>query len=605
MKITNYIPVVLIIILFNITCKKKEIETDPEEPYTFSISNDIILNVLPENGSSINIYDAPSVNFSLEINTILKNEKDVSYRAILDSFYVEDNASNKIPGNIEISEDKKSASFIPDNFFNIRESNYLGIYTHYEYLEDGIWIIYESDNLENNYLGYFSTDLNSPPSENVFILIHPENNTENISIYNDIVITCKYPIDSIISLYYSEMQHRLKFADFSISYENIGVNGNIHVSDKLISFVPSDTFPSNKTVNHSLKLYWEFYIDNQWTPFFQNNDTLFTEHIGIFSTENYIHTGVIDSANIEYSYPISRQYHFLKNESPTGYVKLRFQQDDIFESKSWSFIARYTSPGLETIDVNINYNEQNLLFSFPIPSSQLENETIYKLTFIQVFKKTKEENPFHELYFRTSMYNTFETKFNAIVSNGFGYGSMWVSGFRLLNLSYFGEESFDKYENSYITKLEAMTNNSWYEDYIYPLIYEDLSTSGLYLNRTAQPLGIPPVKCFSLSKYNSGSTIIILTDDQINNNNAPRINLSTGYINYLLDYYMRIDYNDLYSQIQEIPVEERTEWMTNLINSSYPSMLAGYPSYIYYDVKLKYMITPEITTYETIIQFGY
>ena len=121
MKITNYIPVVLIIILFNITCKKKEIETDPEEPYTFSISNDIILNVLPENGSSINIYDAPSVNFSLEINTILKNEKDVSYRAILDSFYVEDNASNKIPGNIEISEDKKSASFIPDNSFNIRE----------------------------------------------------------------------------------------------------------------------------------------------------------------------------------------------------------------------------------------------------------------------------------------------------------------------------------------------------------------------------------------------------------------------------------------------------------------------------------------------------
>ena len=467
MRAIKYIIFIVVFLSLSIQCKKE----NKEIVNNFSIDESIILNTEPYGGELVDIFYQPVVNFTLPIDSVFTDNEGFSYQAYLDSFTISNNGL-RLVGETVICEDKTCAYFLPEGHFGINETYQINIYTHYEFLEDGIWKKYENGNLNNEYSGYFETEL-----------------------------------------------------------------GNIN-ADK-----------------------------------------------------------------IEYSYPSDRQYHFLKDESITGYLKLKKAENDFIKSKSAGFIAVYSSPGLDDIEVNMDFNENESLFSFPIPGTQLLNETIYKLTFIQLNDIAKEDKIIYELYFRTSMYDTFEEKWDSFTL--YGYWSWAVlNGVHDIGVKFEAEEYFDILEISNLVNLRGMTNSDWFQNNVYPLLYEGYPNSGIELDRPEDPLGIPPLNCFITE--NIPEITISLTNEQINNNSAPRITDITNInITYKIDYYIYMDYFDLRTQIANHPDHETDTWMINLLNTSFPGIYPGYPGYNYYYVSLKYTPIPEITTFETIFSIGY
>ena len=459
---------IVFVILIGIKCKKDKIDED-----VFNINQKIIMNVFPENGNTISIYDSLKVDFTLQLSTNIKDNEGFLYRAILDSFVVRKNGKD-VYGEIRYSTDMKSAFFLPEKLFDINETFNISIYTHFEYCEEGgsVWKIFDADNLNNKYFGDFKTEL-----------------------------------------------------------------------------------------------------------------------------------GIINKDKVAFSYPFDRQYHFLKDESITGYLKLKEADYVFLNLKSANFIARYSSPGINDIEVDVEYDEINCIFSFPIPNTELLNENIYKLDLIQLIETRNEENLVYKIEFRTSMFNTFEEKWNSFVLNGF-WSYPVMNGVHDIGVYYIGEEYFDEFEILNSVNLKGMTNNVWYQDYVYPLLYQGYPNSGIYLTRSEDPLGIPPLNCLTIINY--PSTDILLTDEQIDENIAPRIT-DIEYVNfkYQIDYYVYYDYYDLLIQAVNHTNFETDAWMQNLADTPYPSLFAGYSSPINYDVELKYMPTPVISTFETIFSIEY
>ncbi len=466
MREIKYIIFIVVFLSLSIQCKKENEEIIKVINF-FNIDESIILNTEPFDGDLVDIFNQPVVNFTLPIDSIFTDNEGFLYQAHLDSFTISNNGL-RLVGETVICEDKTCAYFIPEGHFDVNETYQINIFTHYEFLEDDVWMKYENGNLNNEYSGYFETEL-----------------------------------------------------------------GNIN-ADK-----------------------------------------------------------------IENSYPVDRQYHFLKDESVTGYLRLKKAENDFIKSKSASFIAEFSSPGLDDIEVNMDFDENESLFSFPIPGTQLLNETIYKLTFIQLNDITKEDKTIYELYFRTSMYNTFEEKWDSF-NLSTGWSIPILNGIHEIGINIHEEEEFfDIYEISNLVSLRAMTNNDWYQNQIYPLIYEGYPNSGIELERPAEPLGIPPLNC--LTKENVPETDIFLTDEQITNNDAPRItDISQITIRNKMVYYMYLDKQDLNVQVNNHPNYNTDPWMINLLSTPFPGLTSGN-----YDVSLKYTPIPEISTFETVFSINF
>jgi hypothetical protein len=87
--------------------------------------------------------------------------------------------------------------------------------------------------------------------------------------------------------------------------------------------------------------------------------------------------------NVDYSYPVARQYNFYKNETTTGYIQLKTGQPDVFATHDtygdWAIRARFKAPDGSILETPVTYSSNRASFQLPT----LQNNTSYTFSIVR------------------------------------------------------------------------------------------------------------------------------------------------------------------------------------------------------------------------------
>jgi hypothetical protein len=439
---------------------------------------------------------------------------------------------------------------------------------------------------------------------------------------------------------------------FNINNQNTNIIGSLSWNSKndVVAFEPTDILPGESNFNISTKVHFEEKIGTIWQTVTNNGQPIQETKNSSFTTG--IAPPYIPENNVSFSYPVNRQLNFYKNEVNYGFIQLKQGQDYLWDNtEEWVQKIRFKTLS-DSIELNYSYNNETNRINFNTPTN-LQNDKIYQILILNIPLvennvidhnvinitrsqsdtsgnnaniKDKEidgnlaymqEQKIYSYYFKSSKYNTFNDKMNALqISEPWSWAI--YNGVHKIGVNITGAEYFDKFEiigNTNILPLIQITtdnNNLWFNNYTNPLIYCPLVNQNCNSNyptdviinwRDTNPVGTPPVQTSSLYLY--PNTNPELTEQNIENNSYTS-NTSNASICNLMDFYQYKDYNNLVQQASAHQQKTVNQALINILNSTYPSMLAGYPSYYYYKIIVKYYIPGTNTpTSSKIINIGY
>ena len=492
---------------------------------------------------------------------------------------------------------------------------------------------------------------------NIIAETSPAPNSQDVDVFNGAQVAFNMKVDQVFQFVdINDVTHTYKIVldYFKLEHQGQQIPGNLIWNDKhdVVAIETFDILPGEEEIQLKVQVHFEEKINNVWQDVYTNGE-LATE----ISESSFV-TGpapdYIPPENVLYSYPVKNQMNYYQNEVNYGFIKLKQGQDYLFEANDTLIQkARFKSTSGQ-IDFDFTYDTNSNIINFNTPSNLL-NDKIYTLMLVNipavenaaidenvedvtenianeggegtVDVKTKDiegdltlmqEKEIYSSYFKTSKYNTFLSKMNALdVSPPWS----WViyNGVHKIGVQLGGNEYFDKFElqgtEDYNPLVQILTdnNNNWFNNYSYPLIYCPLpgnscSTnypSDVNINWPDRPaeVGIAPVRTSFLSL--DPVSFPQLTESDIENDHA-EINAYSTYLTNIMDYYQYKDYDDLLQQASENALKDTNQALINILNTPYPSMQAGYPNYNYYKVNLKYYLPGSNTpTSSKTISIGY
>ncbi|MBV8252390.1 MAG: hypothetical protein JO154_07255 [Chitinophaga sp.] len=321
-------------------------------------------------------------------------------------------------------------------------------------------------------------------------------------------------------------------------------------------------------------------VNGSWTPFLVDGKPYAEEVNNTFSTGNL--PDKIPEDKIKFTYPIRKQLNFYKDELPSHNGYIQFKQDlaPMFRpDSSFKQTARLIPTNGDPIDIAFSYDTGRVSFKYP---DAIKNEEIYTFALVNVPVENEEdisrnvisqkkdigsaesgdlnvttkkatrsitvgsEKAFYQLDFRSSKYNTFNQKLDAL-GVGNSYRLPISNGVHELGYQYINGELFDNAEvdadgNSQVLQFEALLDdNIWYKEDIFPYVYNgypmqpsgSLSGPAITIDwRDPQILGVPPVRGICIRQQLQGLQLK-------ENGNAQFSGVSTFVFN--LPYYFERD----------------------------------------------------------------
>ncbi len=280
----------------------------------------------------------------------------------------------------------------------------------------------------------------------------------------------------------------------------------------------------------NITVHWEQYVDKAWKIVTWNNVEIKEVQSVKFTSAA---TFTLPPENIEYTYPIANQYHFLIAESKNGFIKLKSGQSALFGANydNWVEFSTLTT----TVQSPLSYSANKI--TFPIPQT-LDPETIYKVKFVNKNKTTGTQTVMLQYAIRTSKYKTFLEKINSLSFVGSTLRGLHIP-FRVHYLlndfvsgEYFDElelqtgkltiksnQDYDALYSNNLLEFEAITSgNSWFDNSITPLIYSPWTESSFKptLSRDTSLVGRKPRKAMYIL-----SAGVKLSQQMVDSNNAP------------------------------------------------------------------------------------
>ncbi len=365
----------------------------------------------------------------------------------------------------------------------------------------------------------------------------------------------------------------------------------------------------------------------------------------------------IPASNVAYSYPLPDQFNFLQSESTQGYIQLIQGQPYLFKGHpDWDYAAEASSweqkvqfmNGTQVISTgNITYNSGQKRVNYAIPSGQLPANAILAMrlanlplvndaavdanvTAIQSQLLNLQTSPsdtsftniileeriaqgvqralkpksFYKSNFRTSLYNTFQQKINALTKNVNWFNPIFLdpnetSGATINDFGVFvtGNELFDLFDqdgyyngDSQVAPLiqpEAdlnITPGNWYTNTIYPYMYQHFPAPAQNITlswRNPLILGNVPSKAIWIEQTEDPHK---LTQENIDNGTAP-IPQPVTSLAYKLPYHMLFDDFDYKNKVSNYAALHTTmpqAWV-NFMQGTFQ-----YAPYGNYRVQLKY-----------------
>jgi hypothetical protein len=347
----------------------------------------------------------------------------------------------------------------------------------------------------------------------------------------------------------------------------------------------------------------------------------------------------IPANNVLYSYPTAKQFNYYKDESPEGYIKLKQGQSYLFASSTeWDQVMRFKTKSGQSRTVPFTYVSASKEVRLVMPRN-LSNDIVYEMSVVNIPKgflhsvdanvttaslsimndsikgeldiqsrsaegslKEVEETILYTINFRTSRYNTLREKVVSVNPSS-GWRDPILPGIHNIGSNISGPEPFS-YEEIYgspynepLVQMEAdLSNVPWYQNDVYPIVYQDYPLQGTIrlrpaYNRDPSVLGLVPTKAVDLYQYPYN---FVLTEEAITNGTLS-FSSPVGRIDYRLAHVMYNDFLDLAGQAANYVVAKGSNpRLDRLLTSTFPAIRKGN-----YGVKINYVLPGRNTVSST------
>ncbi len=388
----------------------------------------------------------------------------------------------------------------------------------------------------------------TPPETNLFSVSSPANNAVNQNLLTNPLILFSQKIDVEITDKASTFKLAIDEASLTGAGSAVEVSLEWTAAKDSLILVHEDLLKPLTAYTISVKTHWEEkQADGTWKPYAVDGETKFVTQTSTFTTADGDLTRILPD-NIRAAYPVPHQLNFLKSEYPKGYVMLAHnRQNYLFETSSgatqFALVARFTTPGRAPIDVTLTFDESSLTVAHDMPAEFL-NETIYKLQYLKIEGGSTTEQELYAVHFRTSKFNTFAERMTDYTLATTAYWEREIGIIELYRRADNQTEFFDDAETSVdsigdgktdhyyysigLIQFEVVPGGEWYDQKLYPLLYEGIETSGLLENylkyvKRKPTLKMPPVNGLLLWRLGTGSEEPFdrfpkLTESDIQNN---------------------------------------------------------------------------------------
>ncbi len=423
-----------------------------------------------------------------------------------------------------------------------------------------------------------------------------------------------------------DRKYRILLDKFEVTKDKKPIVGEIKWNNRndVAAFYSHEILPPNANLKAYVQVHFEEFINGSWQNIIDEGK------VAIETKEVNFVTGeapkTIPLHNIAYMYPVVGQKNFFIKEYGTGYINLKRGQSYLFDAvPNWKKTMNMNAAG--TVLTNgFGYNPGKKQLTFTVPKA-ISTGTEYVLQIklvppkdgdissnvkdsyttkdlgekdsgndVEIKSRTVEgvitqgeERELLMFEFRTSEYTTFERKMKAMKTNNDLYKHFTYPYGLTLSQSVNSIEPFDLSElvgNDYTMNLplvavEAIPDNSYYKEEIYPIIYQNYPLAGsISVTRETDKINVPPLNGVEpLSWY-----LTHLENDftgETNNFNPYRYNLTHYFHEDFIDLRFQLVNSDLLSQ--------NFNTYKKLITEPFPLMKHGK-----YKTKYKYILPGQV-----------
>jgi len=456
----------------------------------------------------------------------------------------------------------------------------------------------------------------------------PRNGATDVDVFSSPQVTFNYAIDQefdmIDDVDNSKHKFRIKFDYFEVKQGDNKVVGDYtwNSDHNVVAFESFEVLPGKSDLTASVKVHFEEFKNGAWVEVKDDDGTLLAEtRTASFKTGDL--PDYIPTKNIAHSYPLINQTNYYSKEHNTGHITLKKGQSYLFDKPAgerWSTEYRYSEGS--SISQNVfTYNSSTKTISYQVPAS-LKNETVYDVTIVNIpiaaddrvdaNVKTKtvvlstgdtittratdgttrasaDEKIILAYKIRTSKYNTFKAKVEALGYEGSDYDIILSGATHSIYRKFSGIELFSAEEiggESPLVRCSFFTSgNKWYSEYAHKNIYKDYPY-GVTLTRSTTPLGVPPINSIGIEQ-----------DCDVSFSPGQMVTYNSGYNRFLCLFEGNVanDYTALRNEVAKLPSSSIT---TRLASLAYLSWM---PMYIFqkYYFNVSYYIPGQTTPTST------
>jgi hypothetical protein len=287
----------------------------------------------------------------------------------------------------------------------------------------------------------------------------------------------------------------------------------------------------------------------------------------------------LDGEGVLFSYPLDRQFNFLKGEYDKGYIKLKDPEaQKWFENDPPLVTIKNVKTGAEAHETSV-YNSAHDIVEYALSPGFFNNNEVYKIT----FSGAEDPVEVYSYYFKTSRYNTFTEKWEGDIKDAFG--DKW----RDIEINYLGESKSSHLEKIYTRCRDEILD--FYEsnltDGLLPLIvgethvpgewegaadWEIYSCPALEFDRRDMPekkYGFPPLRAIYF--LSSDTWAIKLSDNSLSGNIEYPGLPTFGSLAWEVQNLMRYDAEKAWDNAGDVPYAQRTSCQ-QAAASNYPDM---------------------------------
>jgi hypothetical protein len=452
--------------------------------------------------------------------------------------------------------------------------------------------------------------------------INPAEGSKEVNVFTVPQVGFNMPIEKsfIIDGEGGTKTYRLKLEEYSIKKEGVPVIGTMSWNDTkdLVSFNATEVLPQNSKLTLTVKISFQEIINGSWVAVSENGQIATETEVRNFTTGTA--PAYIPTTNIAYCYPVFDQKYVYQNESKQAYVVLKQGQAYLFDLKPGQSQKAFYKTTDNTTTSTIRYDSSNKRVNIQIPV--LKTTKPYSLSLMTLETKSDGSNNLTQNYekqelstdvsveiksnklneaivggegtemlqykFNTSQYLSFKEKMEAKKPKQTLVEIIYMDVHALQSLNE-STEPFDEIElignsntsNKPLVSVEAVLDDSYYLNEIYPLIYKGYPLENeIKLDRDSAKLGIPPVRAVE--------TLVWYQDYIINNPNSFMLEDYLPF-RYNLPFYYKQDFKDLRYKVVNKYVNTSNQSMIQkynyLINGDFPYIKQGA-----YNIKLNYIL---------------